>query len=99
MDAFLECAPDGGPGLPGFQRMKVMAKHRTHSFEFKRRIAQDFVVGETLHALASRANGHLRALHSRYDEVCAPAVFHLSNNAPTRTQKSRATAGESECLA
>ena len=30
-----------------------MAKHRTHSIEFKQ-IAQDFIAGETLHALASR---------------------------------------------
>src|SRR3984893_7744557 len=42
------------PGLPGFQRMKAMAKHRIHSIEFKRHIAQDFIAGETLHALASR---------------------------------------------
>jgi transposase-like protein len=34
--------------------MKAMAKHRTHSIEFKRQIAQDFIAGETLHALASR---------------------------------------------
>jgi transposase len=34
--------------------MKAMAKHRTHSIEFKRRVAQDFIAGETLHALASR---------------------------------------------
>jgi transposase len=34
--------------------MKAMAKHRTHSIEFKRQIAQDFIGGETLHALASR---------------------------------------------
>ena len=31
-----------------------MAKHRIHSIEFKRQIAQDFIAGETLHALASR---------------------------------------------
>ena len=31
-----------------------MAKHRTHSIEFKRQIAEDFIAGETLHALASR---------------------------------------------
>jgi len=31
-----------------------MAKHRTHSIEFKRQIAQDFIAGETLHALAKR---------------------------------------------
>jgi transposase len=34
--------------------MEAMAKHRTYSVEFKRQIAQDFIVGETLHALASR---------------------------------------------
>ena len=31
-----------------------MAKHRTHSIEFKRQVAQDFIVGETLHGLAKR---------------------------------------------
>src|SRR5208282_5011518 len=34
--------------------MKAMAKHRAHSIEFKRQIAQDFIAGETLHALANR---------------------------------------------
>jgi transposase len=34
--------------------MKAMAKHRTHSTEFKRQIAQEFVAGETLHGLAKR---------------------------------------------
>jgi len=34
--------------------MKAMAKHRPHSIEFKRQIAQDFIAGETLHALANR---------------------------------------------
>ena len=40
--------------LPGFQRMKAMAKHRSHSIEFKRQVAQEFIAGETLHALSSR---------------------------------------------
>ena len=31
-----------------------MARHRSHSIEFKRRVAQDFIAGETLHALAKR---------------------------------------------
>ncbi len=31
-----------------------MARHRTHSIEFKRQIAQEFVAGETLRALAKR---------------------------------------------
>src|SRR5580658_8245447 len=34
--------------------MEAMAKHRAHSVEFKRQIAQDFIAGETLHALAKR---------------------------------------------
>jgi transposase-like protein len=31
-----------------------MAKHRTHSIEFKRQVAQEFIAGETLHGLAKR---------------------------------------------
>ena len=31
-----------------------MAKHRSHSIEFKRQVAQDFIAGETLHGLAER---------------------------------------------
>jgi transposase len=31
-----------------------MAKHRTHSLELKRQVAQEFLAGETLHGLAKR---------------------------------------------
>ena len=31
-----------------------MAKHRSHSIAFKRQVAQEFIAGETLHALAKR---------------------------------------------
>ena len=31
-----------------------MAKHRSHSVEFKRQVAQEFLTGETLHGLAKR---------------------------------------------
>jgi transposase len=34
--------------------MKAIAKHRSHSIEFKRQVAQAFISGETLHALSSR---------------------------------------------
>ena len=34
--------------------MEAMAKHRSHSIEFKRQIAQEFIAGETLHGLAPR---------------------------------------------
>jgi len=31
-----------------------MARHRSHSIEFKRQVAQEFMAGETLHGLAKR---------------------------------------------
>ncbi len=31
-----------------------MAKHRTHSIEFKRQLLEEFLAGETLHGLAKR---------------------------------------------
>ena len=31
-----------------------MAKHRSHSIDFKRQVAQEFIAGETLHGLAKR---------------------------------------------
>ncbi len=31
-----------------------MAKHRTHSIEFKRQVAQEYLAGEALHGLAKR---------------------------------------------
>jgi transposase-like protein len=34
--------------------MKAMTRHRSHSIEFKRQVAQEYVAGETLHALARR---------------------------------------------
>jgi transposase-like protein len=34
--------------------MKAMARHRSHSIEFKRQAAQEFIAGETLHGLAAR---------------------------------------------
>lgn len=38
--------------------MKAIAKHRTHSIEFKRQIAQDFIAGETRE---QRGSGRLGA--------------------------------------
>ena len=31
-----------------------MSKHRSHSVAFKRQVAQEFIAGETLHALSKR---------------------------------------------
>jgi transposase len=34
--------------------MKAVTKNRSHSIEFKRQVAQEFIAGETLHALSKR---------------------------------------------
>src|SRR4029450_7886839 len=34
--------------------MKAMSKNRSHSVEFKRQVAQEFIAGETLHGLSKR---------------------------------------------
>jgi transposase-like protein len=34
--------------------MKAMARQRSHSIEFKRQVAQEFVAGETLYGLSKR---------------------------------------------
>jgi hypothetical protein len=44
--------------------MKAMAKHRARSIEFKRQIAEDFIAGETLHALALLYKNERRNFHS-----------------------------------
>jgi transposase len=33
--------------------LKAVAKHRSHSIQLKRQVAQDFIAGEILHAFAS----------------------------------------------
>jgi transposase len=34
--------------------MEAMSKQRSHSVEFKRQVAQEFIAGETLHGLSKR---------------------------------------------
>src|SRR3982074_1131942 len=34
--------------------MEAMARHRSHSVAFKRQVAEEFITGETLHALSKR---------------------------------------------
>ncbi len=42
------------PSALGFRRMEAMTKHRSHSAVFKRQVVEEFVAGETLHALSKR---------------------------------------------
>src|SRR3974377_1537768 len=61
MSRKMECAPGAGQvevidlqGEVGFQRMKAMARQRSHSIAFKRQVAQEFIAGESLYALSKR---------------------------------------------
>ena len=61
MSRKMECAPGAGQvevidlqGELGFQRMKAMARQRSHSVAFKRQVAQEFIAGESLYALSKR---------------------------------------------
>src|SRR5256886_10181558 len=40
--------------LQAVRRMKAMARQRSHSIEFKRQVAQEFIAGESLYALSKR---------------------------------------------
>ena len=52
----VECAHEGEEltRLVGFSKREPMARYRTHSIEFKRQVAQEYLSGETLHGLAKR---------------------------------------------
>jgi transposase-like protein len=51
--------------------MKPMAQHRSHSIDFKRQVAQEFISGETLHGLAQRhdvSRNLIRIWVSKYEQ-------------------------------
>ena len=52
-----------------------MAKHRTHSIEFKRQVAQEFLAGETLHGLAKRHTICRNLIRVWSSEVRGPATL------------------------
>jgi len=43
-----------------------MAKHRSHSIDFKRQVAREYLAGETLHGLAKRHDS-LRSLRKFWE--------------------------------
>jgi len=51
-----------------------MARHRSHSVEFKRQVAQEFLAGETLHGLAKR-HDISRNLIRIWVEKCEAGAF------------------------
>jgi transposase-like protein len=47
--------------------MKPMARHRTHSIEFKRRVVEEYLGGEPLHGLGKRHD-----LSRNLNLLCSP---------------------------
>jgi transposase len=54
--------------------MKAMAKHRTHSVEFKRQVSQEYLSGETLHGLSKRHNVSRNLIRIWVDKYQAGAL-------------------------
>jgi hypothetical protein len=60
LTSMVECAPRGrtigrfefGRALRGFRTLEVVTKHRSHRAVVKRQVAEEFIAGETLHALS-----------------------------------------------
>lgn len=50
-----------------------MAKHRTHSVEFKRQVSQEYLGGETLHGLSKRHDVSRNLIRIRVDKFRAEA--------------------------
>lgn len=49
-----------------------MAKHRTHSIEFKRQVSPEYLGGETLHALSKSLNALLDVAGLKFDTFGRP---------------------------
>jgi transposase len=62
--------------------MKAMAKHRTYSTEFKRQVSQEYIAGETLHALAKRhdvSRNLIRIWIAKYEAGAFEDDFHAAD--------------------
>ena len=61
-----------------------MVKHRTHSIEFKRQVAQEYLAGETLHGLAKRHDLSRNLIRSGSRSTRpAPPAFDRTRGRPT----------------
>ena len=59
-----------------------MAKHRTYSTEFKRQVSQEYIAGETLHALAKRhdvSRNLIRIWIAKYEAGAFEDDFHAAD--------------------
>jgi transposase-like protein len=54
-----------------------MTKHRSHSVDFKRQVAQEFLAGETLHGLAKR---HDCSCQPKKSQKCQLKMSHFGGD-------------------
>ena len=70
-----------------------MTKHRSHSAAFKRQVAEEFIAGETLHALSKRHDRIRREHLDKGKSIKEIArALHLSRNTVRRILRSDETA-------
>ena len=60
--------------------MEAMAKHHTYSIEFKRQVAQEYIAGETLHALAKRGNPYDNAKAESFMKTLKVEAVYLMDH-------------------
>ena len=79
---------------PGLQKMRVMARHRSYSLEFKRQIAMEYIGGESLHGLAKRhdiSRNLIRMWIAKYeagefgDDAKVPSFFRSTRRRSPRS--------------
>lgn len=59
-----------------------MAKHRSHSIEFRRQVVQEFLAGEMLHGLAKRHDISRSLIRGRVGK-CEAGEFDGKHRRPT----------------
>jgi len=82
-----------------------MAKHRTHSIEFKRQVVQEFLGGESPHALAKRhgiSRNLIKIWVAKYEAGGLDSDAAAADNSILRAVRARARHGvldfEQKCL-
>jgi transposase-like protein len=68
--------------------MEAMTKHRSHSAGFKRQVVEEFVAGETLHALSKRHDISRQLIRIRVGKLEAggsPTRNMMRTRMPSRT--------------
>jgi hypothetical protein len=74
--------------------MKAMARQRSHSIEFKRQVAQEFIAGESLYALSKRhdiSRQLIRQVTATYDSPGFMVALVFSPRGESNENSTRGT--------